>query len=157
MLARIGFYPDAPPPPVVVGYEVAGVVDAVGAGVTTPIPGDRVLAMVRFKGHADAVIARAAFVFPIPAVLTDVEAAAIPVTYLTAAIALYRMANLARGEWVLVHGVGGGVGMAATQLAQARGARVIGTASAGKHAALRELGVEHLVHTPTISLRRWSG
>ena len=145
VLARIGFYPDAPPPPVVVGYEVAGVVDAVGAGVTTPVPGDRVLAMVRFKGHADAVIARAAFVFPIPAVLTDVEAAAIPVTYLTAAIALYRMANLARGDWVLVHGVGGGVGMAATQLAQARGARVIGTASAGKHAALRELGVEHLV------------
>jgi NADPH:quinone reductase-like Zn-dependent oxidoreductase len=82
-------------------------------------------------------------VFRTPSTLSDVEAAAVPVNYLTALIALYRLANVSAGETVLIHGAGGGVGIAATQLAKLRGATVIGTASAMKLTALRALGVDH--------------
>ncbi len=143
VMARLGLYPDAPKPPVVVGYEVAGVVDALGAGVTAYRIGDRVLAMTRFGGYADRVVVPALFVFPIPEGLDDAAAAAIPVNYLTAFLALYRLANLLEGETVLVHGAGGGVGIAATQFARSRGATIIGTASKGKHDAIRALGVQH--------------
>src|SRR5882762_4759143 len=138
VLARIGLYPDAPKPPVVVGYEVSGVVDAIGPGVTTHREGDRVVALTRFGGYADRVVVPALFAFPIPDGLDYTTAAAIPVNYLTALIALYRMANVTAGETVLIHGAGGGVGIAATQLARLRGARIIGTASATKHDAIRE-------------------
>jgi len=143
ILARIGLYPDAPKPPMVVGYEVAGVVDAVGGGVTTIHPGDRVVALTRFGGYADVVSVPAPQVYRFPDRLSDAEAAAVPVTYLTAAIALYKMAALSSGETVLIHNAGGGVGIAATQLARLRRATVIGTASAAKHDALRSFGVEY--------------
>ena len=110
ILARIGLYPDAPKPPVVVGYEVAGVVDAVGPGVTSPHEGDRVVALTRFGGYADCVVVPASQAYRFPDRLSDAEAAAVPVTYLTAAIALYRMAALTAGETVLVHNAGGGLG-----------------------------------------------
>jgi NADPH:quinone reductase-like Zn-dependent oxidoreductase len=145
ILARIGLYPDAPKPPVVVGYEVAGVVDAVGQSVTNPHEGDRVVALTRFGGYADCVIVPASQVYQFPDRLSDAEAAAVPVTYLTGALALYRMAALRSGETVLVHNAGGGLGVAATQLARLRRATVIGTASAGKHDALRSFGVEHAI------------
>jgi NADPH:quinone reductase-like Zn-dependent oxidoreductase len=145
ILARIGLYPDAPKPPVVVGYEVAGVVDAAGTGVNLLHVGDRVVALTRFGGYSDSVVVPAAQAFRFPDQLSDAEAAAVPVTYLTAAIALYRMAALTAGETVLVHNAGGGLGIAATQLARLRRATVIGTASAGKHDALRSFGVEHAI------------
>lgn len=145
VLGRLGLYPDAPRPPMVVGYEVAGVVDAAGAGVTHPCAGDRVVALTRFGGYADRVVVPAAMAFAIPADLSDAEAAAIPINYLTALLALYRLANLTAGETVLIHGAGGGVGIAATQLARLRRASIIGTASAGKHDALRAFGVDHAV------------
>jgi NADPH:quinone reductase-like Zn-dependent oxidoreductase len=145
ILARIGLYPDAPKPPVVVGYEVAGVVDAVGPDVSTPYVGERVLALTRFGGYADSVIVPTAQAFKFPDRLSDAEAAAVPVTYITAAIALYRMAALTAGETVLVHNAGGALGIAATQLARLRRATVIGTASAAKHDALRSFGVDHAI------------
>jgi NADPH:quinone reductase-like Zn-dependent oxidoreductase len=145
ILARIGLYPDAPKPPVVVGYEVAGVVDAVGAGVTNPHEGDRVVALTRFGGYADYVVVPASQAYRFPDRLSDAEAAAVPVTYLTAAIALYRMAAVTSGETVLVHNAGGGLGIAATQLARLRRATIIGTSSAGKHDALRSFGVQHAI------------
>ena len=77
--------------------------------------------------------------------LSDAEAAAVPVTYVTAALALYRMAALTSGETVLIHNAGGGLGIAATQLARLRRTTVIGTASAAKHDALRSFGVEHAI------------
>src|SRR5437762_4875054 len=101
ILARIGLYPDAPKPPVVVGYEVAGVVDAVGPGVTNPQEGERVVALTRFGGYADSVVVPASQAYRFPDRLSDAEAAAVPVTYLTAAIALYRMAAIRSGETVL--------------------------------------------------------
>jgi NADPH:quinone reductase-like Zn-dependent oxidoreductase len=145
VMARLGLYPDAPPLPAVVGYEVAGVIDAVGPGVSDFRAGDRVLALTRFGGYATSVVVPATQVFATPSALSDLEAAAIPVNYLTAAIALYKLANVAAGDTVLVYGAGGGVGIAATQLAKLRQATVIGTASTAKIAALRTLGVDHLI------------
>jgi NADPH:quinone reductase-like Zn-dependent oxidoreductase len=145
VLSRLGLYPDAPKPPLVVGYEVAGHVDAIGSDVTGFAAGDRVVALTRFGGYADVVAVPATQCFHVPRELSDAEAAAMPVTYLTAALALYRLAALTPGETVLVHNAGGGVGVAATQLARLRRARVIGTASPLKHAALRTFGVEHLI------------
>jgi NADPH:quinone reductase-like Zn-dependent oxidoreductase len=145
VLARLGLYPDAPQPPVVVGYEVAGHIEGVGRDVTGFSDGDRVVALTRFGGYADTVVVPASQVFHFPDELSDAEAAAVPVTYVTAAMALYRMAALAPNETVLVHNAGGGVGLAATQLARLRRATVIGTASAFKHDALRRFGVEHAI------------
>lgn len=145
VLARLGLYPDAPKPPMVVGYEVAGAVDALGDGVTGLTSGDRVVALTRFGGYADTVVCPAAQAFPAPEGMSDAEAAAIPVNYLTAAIALYKMANVSAGETVLIHNAGGGVGIAASQLAALRRATIIGTASAAKHHALRAFGVEHAI------------
>jgi NADPH:quinone reductase-like Zn-dependent oxidoreductase len=145
IMARLGLYPDAPPLPAVVGYEVAGVVDAVGSENVPFRPGDRVFAFTRFGGYATSVAAPATFVFPTPPGLSDVEAAAIPVNYLTAFVALETLAHVTTGETVLIHGAGGGVGIAATQLAKQRGATVIGTASAMKLDTIRSLGVDHPV------------
>jgi NADPH:quinone reductase-like Zn-dependent oxidoreductase len=145
-------YPDAPKPPVVVGYEVSGIVDALGPGVTRHRAGERVVALTRFGGYADRVVVPEGFAFRIPDTLDFVDAAAIPVNYLTAFIALYRMTNVTAGETVLIHGAGGGVGIAATQLARLRGARIIGTASASKHAAIREHGVEHAIDYRTANV-----
>jgi synaptic vesicle membrane protein VAT-1 len=145
VLARIGIYPDAPKPPMVVGYEVAGVVDAKGPGVHSLHEGDRVIALTHFGGYADRVVVPATHAFRFPDQLSDAEAAAIPVVYLTAALALYRLAAITAGETVLVHNAGGGLGIAATQLARLRRATVIGTASAAKHDALRSFGVDHAI------------
>ena len=98
ILARIGLYPDAPQLPVVVGYEVAGVVDAVGPGVTTAHEGDRVVALTRFGGYADCVVVPAPQAYRFPDRLSDAEAAGVPVTYLTGALALYRMASITPGK-----------------------------------------------------------
>ena len=148
VLARLGLYPDAPPPPVVVGYEVCGVIDATGDGVTTRHAGDRVIALTRFGGYSDCITVPAELTFPAPDRLSDAEAAAIPVNYLTALLALYKQANISAGETVLVYGAGGGVGIAATQLARLRRATIIGTASSSKLGALRNFGVDHVIdHT----------
>ena len=145
VLARLGLYPDAPEPPFVAGYEVAGHVDAMGRSVVGFAEGDRVVALTRFGGYADTVVVPSSRAFHFPDALSDSEAAAVPVNYLTAALALYRLAALAPGETVLIHNAGGGVGTAATQLARLRRAVVIGTASACKHDALRTFGVDHAI------------
>jgi NADPH:quinone reductase-like Zn-dependent oxidoreductase len=145
ILARMGLYPDAPPPPMVVGYEVSGHIDRLGDGVIGMSEGDQVVALTRFGGYSESVVVAAALTFRVPPDLSDAEAAAFPVNYLTAALALYRMAALNAGDVVLIHNAGGGVGIAATQLARLRRATVIGTASAFKHAALRSFGVEHTI------------
>jgi NADPH:quinone reductase-like Zn-dependent oxidoreductase len=145
VLARMGLYPDAPKPPAVVGYEVAGYIDDVGPDVHGLLSGDHVLSLTRFGGYSDVVVVPMSLVHRVPADLSDAEAAAIPINYLTALVALYRMANLTPGETVLVHGAGGGVGIAATQLARLRRARIVGTASARKHEALRHLGIDEIL------------
>jgi synaptic vesicle membrane protein VAT-1 len=145
ILGRMGMYPDQPPIPVVPGYEVGGRVDAVGAGVEGNWAGRDVLAMTRFGGYADTVCVPANQVFARPAGMSASEGAAIPVNYFTAWQLIVVMGSLKRNETVLVHSAGGGVGIAATQIAKHLGARVIGTASASKHAELRALGVDQLI------------
>ncbi len=145
VMARIGLYPDAPPLPAVVGYEVAGTIDKLGPGVAGVKVGDRVLALCRFGGYSDTVVVPAEQVVPIPDHLTFEKAAAIPVNYVTAWLMLIHHGNVQKGQRVLVHAVAGGVGVAAVQICKWRGAEVIGTASASKHARLRELGVAHCI------------
>lgn len=142
VMARQGLYPDAPPPPCVIGYEVAGVVDAVGSGVAAPRVGERVVATTRFGGQSELVIVPAANVFPLPEVWSFEEGAAFPVVYLTAHHMLVRVAAAQRGETVLVHAAAGGVGLAVAELGRILGLRVIGLASPGKHDVLRTYGVE---------------
>jgi len=145
IMGRIGVYPDLPPIPVVPGYEVGGRIDDIGAGVASEWRGRDVIALTRFGGYADVVCVPLGQVFARPAAMSAAEGAAIPVNYVTAWQLVVVMGGLKRGETVLVHSAGGGVGIAATQFAKHIGARVIGTASSAKHAELRALGVDHLI------------
>jgi synaptic vesicle membrane protein VAT-1 len=144
VLAAQGLYPDAPKPPCVVGYEVAGVVDAVGDGAQGYEAGQRVLALTHFGGHADVVCVPADQVLPMPDPMSFEEAAAIPVNYLTAYHMLFRVANVRPGERVLVHMAAGGVGTAVLQLCRTvDNVEVFGTASAAKHDTLKAEGCAH--------------
>src|SRR3954454_10343550 len=142
-LARTGLYPDAPKPPCVVGYEVAGEVESVGDGVQSVSVGDRVAGGCDFGGYAGLVVTGAANVFPLPDDWSYEEGAAVPVVYATAYAALIRYGSVQEGERILVQAVAGGVGIAAAQIAKILGAEVFGTASAGKHEAVRGFGVDH--------------
>jgi NADPH:quinone reductase-like Zn-dependent oxidoreductase len=142
-MARVGLYPDAPKPPMVVGYEVAGTVAAVGPAAEGVSEGDRVMGGTRFGGYAAQVKVKASDVVPLPDALSFEEGAAIPVSYATAWAALIGYGVVRPGERVLIHAAAGSVGIAATQIAKRAGAEVWGTASPGKHDVLREQGVEH--------------
>src|SRR6202042_2479026 len=143
VMARIGVYPDAPKPPCVVGYEVAGTVVELGEGGEGLKHGERVLASTVFGGYASVVSVSERDCVPLPERLSFEQGAAIPVNYATAWAALLGYGSLQPGERVLVHSAGGGVGIAATQIAKRTGAEVYGTASPGKHERILELGVDH--------------
>jgi NADPH:quinone reductase-like Zn-dependent oxidoreductase len=145
VMARMGLYADAPKTPCVVGYEVAGTVLELGDGVEGLIPGQRVFASTQFGGYASQVAVPAHNVVPLSDGLSFEQGAAIPVNYGTAWAGLIGYGSLQPGERVLVHSAGGGVGIAATQIARRVGAEVYGTASPGKHARCEELGVEHVI------------
>jgi NADPH:quinone reductase-like Zn-dependent oxidoreductase len=143
VMARMGLYPDAPKPPMVMGYEVAGTVVELGEGVTEVAHGDRVLGGTMFGGHASEVVVATKDTTPLPDSLTFEQGAAIPVNYSTAWAGLIGYGNLQAGERVLIHAAAGGVGISATQIAKRHGAVVHGTSSPGKHDALLEMGVDH--------------
>jgi NADPH:quinone reductase-like Zn-dependent oxidoreductase len=145
LLARTGMYPDAPKPPCVIGYEVAGVVESVGTGVESVAVGDRVMAATRFGGQAELCTVAERDVMPLPDRLSFEQGAAVPVNYGTAYAGLVLMGGLREGDRVLIHAAAGGVGISATQIAAARGAEVFGTASASKHEAIRAQGVDHAI------------
>jgi NADPH:quinone reductase-like Zn-dependent oxidoreductase len=136
-------------PPFTVGWDVAGVVEEVGYGVTRFVPGDRVFGMPRFPreagAYAEYVTSPSRQLARTPEELTDVEAAALPLAGLTAWQALVETADVQPGQRVLVLGAAGGVGHLAVQIARARGAHVIGTARAEKHGFLAELGADEAV------------
>ena len=147
--ARQGLYPDAPKPPCVVGYEGAGIVEALGPGVASSEYGDcevgsRVLYLSLFGGHADVVTVPARNVFRIPDSMSFEEAAALPVNYLTAHHILFEIRRIKAGEHVLIHAAAGGVGTALLQLCKTVPDVVTyGTCSAGKHDYVREQGCDH--------------
>ena len=145
ILARQGLYPDGPKKPCVMGYEVAGVIEAVGEAVDPQLAGKSVVAMTRFRGQAEKVAIAANQLFVKPESLSFELAAAIPVNYLTAYALLAVMGSLHPGESVLIHNAGGGVGLAAIDIAQKIGATTYGTASPGKHDFLRERGLDHAI------------
>jgi NADPH:quinone reductase-like Zn-dependent oxidoreductase len=143
-MARTGMYPDAPKPPMVVGYEVAGTVTEVSPDVDGIAVGARVMAGTRFGGYASQVVVDAGAVVPLADRLSFEQGAAIPVNYATAWAALLGYGSLRAGERVLINAAAGGVGVAATQIAKRYGAEVHGTASPGKHDACRANGVDTL-------------
>jgi synaptic vesicle membrane protein VAT-1 len=144
-MARVGLYPDAPKPPCVLGYEVAGEVESVGEGVSGLARGDRVVAGTRFGGQAELVTVPAEQALPLPERLSFEQGAAFPVNYGTAYAALILMGGLREGDRVLIHAAAGGVGIAATQIARNVGAEIFGTASPAKHEAIRAQGVRHAI------------
>jgi NADPH:quinone reductase-like Zn-dependent oxidoreductase len=142
-MARVGLYPDAPKPPCVMGYEVAGTIDSVGEGVSEHTVGDRVVAGTRFGGQAELVTVPADQALPLPEQFSFEQGAAFPVNYGTAYAALILMGSLREGTRILIHAAAGGVGIAATQIARNVGAEIFGTASPSKHEAIRAQGVAH--------------
>src|SRR5437762_6809445 len=146
ILARQGLYPDGPPKPCVMGYEASGIVESVGDDVDQNLIGKAVIAMTRFGGQAELVAVPHAQVFEKPDTLTFEQAAAIPVNYLTAWALLVTMGGLKKDEAVLIHNAGGGVGLAALDIAKHIGAKTFGTASSGKHEFLRARGLDHPIN-----------
>ncbi|MFE6171550.1 NADP-dependent oxidoreductase [Streptomyces sp. NPDC056464] len=136
-------------PPFVLGWDVSGVVEEVGIGVARFQPGDEVFGMLSYPfghgSHAEYVTAPARTFAHKPASIDHTQAGALPLVSLTAWQALVEYADLRPGQRVLIHAAAGGVGHVAVQIAKARGAYVIGTASAGKHDFLREIGVDEAI------------
>ena len=147
VVQRQGHYPAPPGESPLLGLEVAGIVESVGAGVTEFRPGERVFALLGGGGYAELAAAHAGHAMRIPANLSFEQAACICETYLTAYMNLFLYARLADGETVLLHGGGGGVTTAAMQLAKALtpAARMIVTASPGKVERVKELGADLVI------------
>jgi NADPH:quinone reductase-like Zn-dependent oxidoreductase len=143
-------------PPFTVGWDVAGVVEAVGFGVTRFEEGDRVFGMPRFPheaaAYAEYATAPSRQLARIPEDLGDVEAGALPLAGLTAWQALVETSGVRAGQRVLILGAAGGVGHLAVQIAKSRGAYVVGTASAGKHAFLADVGADEAVDYTTVDV-----
>jgi NADPH:quinone reductase len=157
-----GLYQVKPPTPYVPGSEACGVVTELGDGVTGLAIGDRVLAMCGFGGFADELVVRAASAFKVPARLSDGQVATFLQSYMTAWFALIERARATAGQSILVLGAGGGVGLAAVDVAKALGLRVIaGASSADKRAAARAAGADEVIDTTSQSIkdvaREWSG
>jgi len=147
LMQRMGIYPGTPKPPFVPGLEVAGVVERASSrspGDRPPLQvGERVAALPKLSGYAERVAAPAERIFRLPVGISFEEAAAIPLNYLTAYHIMFVMGNLQPGDHLLVHGVAGGVGGAAVQLAKAHNLKVFGTASSAKQEFLRQIGVDY--------------
>lgn len=141
------------PPPFVLGWDVSGTVEATGFGVTLFQPGDEVFGMLAYPfghgSHAEYVAGPARAFARKPAGLDHVQAGALPLAALTAWQALNDTAGLQAGQRVLIHAAAGGVGHLAVQIAKAKGAYVIGTASARNHELLRSLGADELIDYTT--------
>lgn len=145
LLMRMGLYPSAPKPPFTPGYEVSGVIAKVGSTENDELLGKSVAALTKFGGYSSKVVVKKDRLIALSDGIDMALAAAMPVVYLTSYVMLSLQAHLQKDEWVLIHNIGGGVGLAAVELSRMIGANIIGTASAGKHDRLREKGIHHLI------------
>lgn len=147
LLQRQGHYPPPPGTTDVIGLECAGVVEAIGEGVTGHAVGDEVCALLAGGGYAELVVVPAGQVVPPPAGVDLLTAGAIPETYATVWSNVFMLAGLKPGETLLVHGGGSGIGTTAIQLAKAFGAKVVTTVgSAEKAEVVRDLGADVVVN-----------
>jgi NADPH2:quinone reductase len=137
---RRGSYPYAPPIPFVPGYESLGLVDAVGAGVTTLKVGDRVCALLVYGGYATHVVRGAEHWVKVPAGLNDVQAVSLILNYVTAYQMIHRSARLQAGQSALVNAANGGVGQALLDLMRAHGIAAIGAAAKARHDIVASYG-----------------
>lgn len=154
LLVIQGKYQVLPPLPFSPGKECAGVIKAVGAGVTRVKPGDRVLVQIEYGGYAQQVVTKAVNCHVFPDAMSFTEAAAMGLTYMTAHFALVERAAIKAGESVLVTGAAGGVGLATVQVAKALGATVLAAVSnAEKAAAAKAAGADHIIDTGVENLR----
>ena len=145
LMARMGLYPDAPKIPCVVGYEVAGVIDALGQGVSEFRSGDAVMSMTNFGGYSDVVCIPAAQVLARPSKMSAQEGAGFLVSYLTAYALLVVMGSLRKEDRVLIQSAAGGLGLAALDICRIHGAETIGLASPAKHGFLKGRGLDHAI------------
>ncbi|TGL61379.1 zinc-binding dehydrogenase [Leptospira sarikeiensis] len=145
IMTRMGVYPDAPPYPCVMGYEVSGIIDKISSGIDPSWLGKEVLAITKYKGQAEQVIVPIDQVFEKPPTMSFEQAAAFPVNYLTAYLILSAMGSLQSHETVLIHNVGGGVGLAALEISNHIGAETFGTASQRKHEFLKKKGLKYAI------------
>lgn len=162
VMARLGLYRQAPPVPSVLGYDVAGTIEAVGPGVNDVKVGDRVTALTRFGGYAEYTISNALALAVIPQQMEAGEAVALSTQYCTAYYLAEEMAGIQSGDQVLIHAAAGGVGTALVQLALNRGAIIYGTAgSEEKLNYLQKAGVHYPInyrkHDFSKEIRRTSG
>lgn len=140
IMMRYDLYPGTPKAPFTLGYDIAGVVDKAGAGVTSLAIGQAAVALTVRGGNTHYICLREEEVVPAPPGLDPAEATSVVLNYVTAYQLLHRCAQVQKGERVLIHGVAGGIGTALLQLAQLAGLECFGTASASKHDSLREAG-----------------
>src|ERR1700733_2670625 len=140
LLMIAGNYLYAPKIPMVPGYEIAGVVEEIGAGVTGFEIGQRVAALTVYGGFAELLLRNADEFIPVPEGVSDRDAAAVILNYVTAWQMIHRFAKVQPGETALVTGAAGGVGTATLQLLKLAGAKAYGAASARKHEIVRSLG-----------------
>jgi NADPH2:quinone reductase len=140
LIMLTGKYRYAPKMPFVPGYEVAGVVEAIGAGIKGFDIGQRVASLSVYGGFAELLVRDAAHFLPIPDAVSDRDAAAVILNYVTAWQMIHRVAKPRPGQTALVTGAAGGVGTAALQLLRLAGVKTYGAASAAKHPTVRSLG-----------------
>jgi synaptic vesicle membrane protein VAT-1 len=143
LLGRAGLDPDQRLIPFVPGWEVSGRIEAISQGVPDFKEGDRVLALTRYGGYSEQVCVPYQQVFKRFDWMSAQDGAALPVSYLMAYLMLVVMGSVQPGDRVLVHGAGGGIGLAVLDICKILGAELLGTASPQKHEALRERGLHH--------------
>ncbi len=145
IMARMKLYPGGPKPGSVLGGEVSGIIDKIGSDVQGLNIGDRVMGLTLNGSYSSQACFNADTIIPLPEKFKLDEAAAFPVTYITAYMMMFDLGNLQDGDTFLIHGAGGGVGTAAIQLAKTKNVKIIGTSSSWKHEELLKMGVDKCI------------
>ena len=145
IMARMKLYPGGPKPGSVLGGEVSGIIDKIGKNVKELNIGEKVMGLSLSGSYSSHVCIDKNSIIPLPKNFKLDEAAAFPVTYITAYMMIFDLGNLQEGDTFLIHGAGGGVGTAAIQLAKTKNIKIIGTSSAWKHTKISEMGVDKCI------------